>query len=636
MLKHAITVLLLAFSLFYFPFCICTSLAAPAPVPATGQTSCYNTAGSEIPCSGTGQDGDLQVGVVWPDPRFTDNGNGTITDNLTGLVWLKDADCFGSKPWLEATFAADALASGACGLSDGSTAGQWHLPRRRELKSLVNRGQVNNSYWLDTQGFTNVGIMYWSSSSLLLDVNDYYGWKVFIFDGIMRIENKANSFLVWPVRGGPGVVWPDPRFTDNGNGTITDNLTGLIWLKNTNCTDSAGGVDKNSGSLSWANALTWSNNLTSGLCGLTDGSTAGQWRLPNVDELESLIDTWLATDASPLDRSFSNLQRSEYWSSSTYLPLRNNSFYVSMLVGEVDFNSKDSNYYVWPVRSVSSVISVVPGSKDFGSVGIGSSSGQVITISNPSRPDNLSVYSLGIDGPDINMFLLDTGDGSNGSCGPMPIIAGGGGCTVTVYFVPLASGVKTAVLNIASSAPAAPLKSMALTGNGVDLTTSSLILTMAGTGNGVVYSDPVGLYCTDGTCLAEFVPWTTVVLQPVPDNDSTFELWSQECNGSAGCSLLMSANRYVTANFNQAPKARVDAVGYDTLTAAYTGSTTGAEILAREVEFQEDWLLNRDIVVAFKGGFNAAFSTNTGFYTTLAGSLTIGNGSLSIENLLIK
>ena len=71
------------------------------------------------------------------------------------------------------------------------------------------------------------------------------------------------------------------RLIDNGNGTVTDNLTGLIWLKNANCTNTVGGVAKANGYLSWANALTWSNNLANGNCGLSDGSSAAgnQWHL---------------------------------------------------------------------------------------------------------------------------------------------------------------------------------------------------------------------------------------------------------------------------------------------------------------------------------------------------------------------
>ena len=61
----------------------------PAPVPKTGQTSCYDEFGDEINCASTGQDGDYQQGILWPNPRFRDNGNGTVTDNLTGLNGLR-------------------------------------------------------------------------------------------------------------------------------------------------------------------------------------------------------------------------------------------------------------------------------------------------------------------------------------------------------------------------------------------------------------------------------------------------------------------------------------------------------------------------------------------------------------------
>jgi hypothetical protein len=62
----------------------CTPVsAAPAPVPRTGQTTSYAAS----------DDGALQRGVVLPTPRFTDNSNGMITDNLTGLIWLKNANC---------------------------------------------------------------------------------------------------------------------------------------------------------------------------------------------------------------------------------------------------------------------------------------------------------------------------------------------------------------------------------------------------------------------------------------------------------------------------------------------------------------------------------------------------------------
>lgn len=61
-----------------------------AGIPKTGQTLCWDGDGSEIPCPNTGQDGELQKGLAWPNPRFTDHGDGTVTDNLTNLMWVKE------------------------------------------------------------------------------------------------------------------------------------------------------------------------------------------------------------------------------------------------------------------------------------------------------------------------------------------------------------------------------------------------------------------------------------------------------------------------------------------------------------------------------------------------------------------
>ena len=94
-----------------------------APVPKTGQKAYY----------GTNDDGTLEMGVTWPNPRFTDNGNGTVTDKLTGLVWLQNASCLGAKTWDEALASADGLADGQWASQTGPsrltgacpTSGNW-------------------------------------------------------------------------------------------------------------------------------------------------------------------------------------------------------------------------------------------------------------------------------------------------------------------------------------------------------------------------------------------------------------------------------------------------------------------------------------------------------------------------------
>ncbi len=75
-----------------------------------------------------------------------------------------------------------------------------------------------------------------------------------------------------------GVAPPVPRYIDNGDGTITDTATKLTWMRRLQCFPQ----------LSWMQALTAANNLAEGQCDLTDGSVAGDWRLPNANELNSL------------------------------------------------------------------------------------------------------------------------------------------------------------------------------------------------------------------------------------------------------------------------------------------------------------------------------------------------------------
>ena len=134
------------------------ALAGAIQLPQTGQTTCYASTGDIIPCSGTGQDGALRMGVAWPNPRFNASGD-CVTDNLTGLMWAKNANLINSQ-WTWQGALDFAMGLSLCGYSD------WRLPNINELESLGDRDRSNLALWLNTQGFANVQpVYYWSSTS---------------------------------------------------------------------------------------------------------------------------------------------------------------------------------------------------------------------------------------------------------------------------------------------------------------------------------------------------------------------------------------------------------------------------------------------------------------------------------------
>jgi len=197
----------------------------PASAQQSGQTSCYDAAGAVVTCAGTGQDGALRPGVAWPTPRYTDNNNGTVTDKLTGLVWLKNANCTetvggitkasGTLWWADALTWSNNLASGKCGLSDGSKVGDWRVPSLFELKTLVDLQYANpalantagTGQWTSGNPFLAVQSLshYWSSSTYVATPNN--GWGVEFGSGASTPHYKASypnngPGYVWPVRGG--------------------------------------------------------------------------------------------------------------------------------------------------------------------------------------------------------------------------------------------------------------------------------------------------------------------------------------------------------------------------------------------------------------------------------------------------
>jgi len=260
--------------------------AFPAPVPQTGQKISYTE----------WDDATYQAGVPWPNPRFTVDGD-CVTDNLTGLMWAKS---FGpTKTWT------DALAY--CKQLDLGGHKDWRMPNMREQLSLIDYtlgADSAKAFFVPRNiPFKNVPGSTWTSTTFAPETNcaTYVSTACYQFKWV-----KTDQCGVLPVRGGVdkngkeitkkgiapviktgqtesyapgddgdlqfGVPWPNPRFTDNGNETVTDNVTGLMWSKNANL----GGV------MFTTKAIRVCESLELG--GYKD------WRVPNIKEMQTLID----------------------------------------------------------------------------------------------------------------------------------------------------------------------------------------------------------------------------------------------------------------------------------------------------------------------------------------------------------
>lgn len=142
--------------------------------------------------------------------RWCDNGDGTVTDLTTCLVWLKDASWGGGYAfWVDTMVGTNAhdraaqLKNGVGGLTDGSEEGSWRLPTLTELHGLANGPEAVRSS--TPRAFTGVESsfymsFYWSSATVGEGLEDF-AWLVCLEDGFLGIGFKAKFFSVWAVRG---------------------------------------------------------------------------------------------------------------------------------------------------------------------------------------------------------------------------------------------------------------------------------------------------------------------------------------------------------------------------------------------------------------------------------------------------
>jgi len=288
----------------------------------TSQTKCYSDSKS-IPCPSSGepfygQDAQYSINT----PSYTDNGDGTVTDNVTGLMWQQKSDD-GAYNWVSATDFCGSLS--LAGHSD------WRLPTSMELMSIVHYGKSTPA--LDTKYFHNVNKKwYWTSSTVANDSNKAYD-IIFYRHGYIHFWEKTSESYTRCVRGGNYSANQDTmaeRFADNGDTTVMDNYIELMWQQG------------ESGSMTWEPALRHCNELN--LAGYND------WRLPNVKTLQSLVDAGKYSptiDTTYFPNAYSSLS---YWTSTSDVHRPKRGWIVNFGTGIVQYKDKSRAYNVRCVR----------------------------------------------------------------------------------------------------------------------------------------------------------------------------------------------------------------------------------------------------------------------------------------------
>ncbi|WP_406683517.1 DUF1566 domain-containing protein [Seonamhaeicola sp. MEBiC1930] len=305
---------------------IITNLEYSYSIVDTGVTNLYTNLGIATSLNSGddfyGQDANY-IGNI---PSYTNNGDGTITDNVTGLMWESN---MGDKVTFSSAFT-KAEASTIAGYSD------WRVPTIKELYSLILfTGQVSGEQaikmFIDTNYFNQplgdvsigereIDAQTWSSTEYVgLTMNgDETVFGVNFVDGrikgypkIKKSTGSANLMYCRLVRG--NTAYGNNSFVDNNDGTVTDNATGLMWQK------ADDGTGRN-----WKSALDYAENL--------ELASYSDWRLPNAKELQSIVDysrSPQTTNSPAINSIFDTTEISDpdgnlgqypfFWTSTTHL-----------------------------------------------------------------------------------------------------------------------------------------------------------------------------------------------------------------------------------------------------------------------------------------------------------------------------
>lgn len=411
------------------------------PMAAWSMTKLPDTGATQDGSSTFGEDADYTINP----PSFTDHGDGTITDNVTGLMWQKTDN--GESTWDAALTNAASVATG--GYTD------WRLPTPAEAFSILNHASnpaLNLTYFPSHPA--GAAEYWWTSDIFGTDATRVWCTNA---GGGLGAHPKAETlsaggslrFHARYVRGAKPTN--AHNYLNNNDGTITDLDTGLMWTQ------------VPSSAMNWNSALAYAEGLAT--AGYTD------WRLPNVKELQTLVDITLANSTSSATAQ-SCLQRNlfpaatatAYWSST---PLRSGggsptqAWLVEFGVnttsnpprnsqGIVSYEPFGSSYPVFAVRttSVQTQIAISQAGSTLtdgvSTVGYNSPASKTFTITNTGAT-SLVINGVTIDGPDAARFNL-VGVPANGTT-----IPANGSLAFDVQFSAASAGSYAAALHIANS-----------------------------------------------------------------------------------------------------------------------------------------------------------------------------------------